>query len=94
MNKGYKLFGQAMRSIVYIPGVVLWTIYIFPIVLGFTLLVIVGHVLIYPFAYVWAAFLGEKEPPQWWKDYPDCYLKWLKIGYTGMYRWLCDGFSG
>jgi len=96
MSDGFRLFGQVLRLPFYAVAVVLWTIYIFPIVLGFTLVVIVGHALLvpmaYPVAYVLAAFSGEKEPPRWddyWKDFPVAYLKWLQVGYRGMYRWLC-----
>lgn len=100
MNNGFQLLGKVLRLPVYIVGVALWTIHIFPFVLGFTLAVTVGHALLvpiaYPLAYVLAAFSGERQPPRWqsyWEGYPMSYIRWLRIGYAGLYRWLCHGFS-
>lgn len=100
MDEGFKLFGQVLRLPVFIIGIALWTIYIFPIILAFTVLVIVGHAILvplaYPIAYALAAFSGEKQPPRWedyWRDYPTAYVKWLRVGYDGMLRWLSEGSS-
>ena len=100
MSEGFKQLGQVLRLPFYIAGVAFWTIYIFPIVLCFTLAVIVGHAILvplcYPVAYCLAAFSGETQPPKWddyWKDYPTADIKWLRVGYRGMYRWLCEGLS-
>jgi hypothetical protein len=50
--------------------------------------------MLYAIAYASAAFDGAEEPPSWeayWTDYPMAYIRWLRVGYRGMYRWLREG---
>jgi len=98
MSEDFKALGQVLRFPVFLAGVALWTMYIFPFVLGFTLFVTIAHPIcvpvLYALAYIAAAFSGESQPPNWdayWKDYPTTYILWLRVGYRGMYHWLCHG---
>lgn len=95
MNHNFKLIGRVLRILVYVPCVILWSIYIFPIIFIFALIFAVGHVVLhvvlFPIAYLIAAFEGQEKPPKWedgWKDFPDKYIKWLSAGYIAMYRWM------
>ena len=60
MSEDFKAFGQVLRFPVFLAGVALWTIYIFPFVLGFTLFVTIAHPIcvpvLYALAYIAAAF--------------------------------------
>ena len=100
MGSGYRLFGQALRLPLFLLGALLWSLYVFPFIVFFAFLGIIGQPLIVPVVYFVAfvcdAFSDKKEAPSfaaYWKDYPNRYVRWLRIGYRGLYVWFLSGWK-
>ncbi|MCW5199116.1 hypothetical protein VU06_05205, partial [Desulfobulbus sp. F3] len=91
--------GVILRAPVVLAVTILWICTAWPLVVFKNLLAIVCLPMAYPFAFAltWLqyAFLAKRDEilPEYWKDYPDGYIKNMSAGFPALKKMLLKGFD-
>jgi hypothetical protein len=100
-----RCLGILLRAPVVLLAGAIWVLSVWWWIAGFSITITLGVLVLHPIAYpvlfileeCRLAYLNSGDPvlPNYWKDYPECYLNWCRkyitLGFPVLCRWLLEG---
>jgi hypothetical protein len=97
-HTAYRTFGRLLRLPIFLVAIYLWSLIIFPFLVGAAVVAASLQVAFYPLIsvtrFLLGAFAGESKPPSlenYWHDFPNRYFRWLRFGTVALEAWTITG---